>query len=219
MMNDYMKHYLDINIGVNLPPGHYGLWTVGDGRQDMSTKQLILTVPYGLYWYIGHSQIEFKLMFAGMGCKGSESRMIHGEAFTAKAEDCAYITIANPVCGNTFIFNPISHVCSCTAFGAGGCDYEEGKDAGNVYHITKRPGKPSSYRPFTKLEKEKSDFRKSEILLWSVLTAVLGCVIGFSVAYSVCKWKICARNVPYDVYLDTMENVGDENLLEGECQI
>lgn len=54
MMNDYFAHY--INIEVNLPPGHYGLWTVGDGRQDMFTKQLILTVPYGLYWNIGRNR-------------------------------------------------------------------------------------------------------------------------------------------------------------------
>lgn len=78
-------------------------------------------------------------MFAGMGCKQSDYEAVHGEAFVAKAEDCAHITIANPVCGNTFIFNPISHVCSCAAFGMGECDFEEGKGNGNVYLITQRP--------------------------------------------------------------------------------
>lgn len=223
---DHSAHWAD--IPVKLGKGHYGLWAVGEGRSDVFTKQLILALPYGLYWNIGPAAVEFSFLFANMGCNEYEDARHHGMAFAANAEDCAYIAASNTWCGNQFMFNTMNHVCSCMTFGAMQCDMES-HPGSNIYKITHINGQKRNFVPratpfankvrkIAPHGKEKEDHQIFGAL-WMYFAGGFSSflLLLFLYVFFPSRWK---RRSPYPVDLDTTYyTMRGENLLPTPSEV
>jgi len=219
-MKDHAVHQLEVDV--KLGKGHYGFWAVGEGRSDRFTKQLILALPYGLYWNIGPADVEFSFLYANMGCGVFDTGIAHGEAFAANAEDCAYITAANSWCGPTFLFNTVSHVCSCIPFGAMGCEFSP-HTAMNVYKITSVTGGKPRGLPGKLLQKQSihkmEDEQHQSVPTWAIVGGtLLSLLLILSIYFGRRKWLF--SSAPYAIDMDeTNYSMHGANLLENEVHV
>jgi len=169
LVGDTGVHFFTMDV--NLKPGRYGVWIVGERKMANTIRELVFISPYGLYFTIGEPEITYMELSQDSACLGLGRNL----GLVYNAEDCAYLVSSYEECGDhTFSFlarGEKAGLCHCIPPDKE-CDVEDHLGT-SVYeiHYKDNAGTLSKFRPTVKYKKSKQQV--------TVVLFLMACFAGF----------------------------------------